>query len=82
MIVCQAFFLKTLNISSDVVKNTFQNKGMCGTYIGEHKRGRSMSGNKTAQEFFVAVNEHIESFPVVKSHYSRKSTKKEYLDSK
>ncbi|CAG9822207.1 unnamed protein product [Phaedon cochleariae] len=82
MRICQAFFLKTLNISGDVVKNAFQNKGPAGTYIGEDKRGKSVPGNKTAPELVAAVKEHIESFPTVRSHYSRKTTKEDYLDSK
>lgn len=80
--ICQAFFLKTLNISADVVKNAFQYKGPSGTYTGEDKRGKSVSGNKTKPELVAAVKCHIESFPTVKSHYSRKTTKKRYLDSK
>ncbi|XP_074026411.1 uncharacterized protein [Leptinotarsa decemlineata] len=57
MRICQAFFLKTLSISGDVVRNAFQNKRPAGTYIGEDKRGKSVSGNKTVPEIVAAVKD-------------------------
>lgn len=50
--------------------------------VGEDKRGRSAPGNKTKPEVLTDVKDHIESFPTVKSHYSRAITKKEYLANK
>lgn len=79
--VCQNFFLKTLHISNVVVLNAFKYKGQTGTYVGSDKRGRSASGNKTKPKIIADVKRHIESFPVVESHYSRKSSKRQYLDS-
>lgn len=79
--VCQAFFLKTLNISNDVVLNAFSHKGPAGTYIGEDKRGKSKPGNKTPDDVVADIKSHIESFPTNESHHARKSTRKKYLDS-
>lgn len=80
--VCQMFFLKTLCISNVVVYNAFKHKGNHNTYEGEDKRGKKEPANKTKPELINFVREHIESFPTVESHYSRRSTKRQYLDSK
>ncbi|XP_063225537.1 uncharacterized protein LOC134532706 [Bacillus rossius redtenbacheri] len=80
--VCQAFFLKTLCISNKVILTAFKHKSMCGSFSGEDLRGKHPPANKTIPEVIEDVKCHIESFPVVESHYSRKSTKRLYLDSK
>ena len=80
--VCQEFFLKTLCISNVVVYNAFNHRASNNTYAGTDKRGKKEPGNKTKPEIITAVKRHIESFPTIPSHYSRKSTKKLYLDSK
>ncbi|XP_072393562.1 uncharacterized protein [Diabrotica undecimpunctata] len=78
--VCRNFFCKTLSISMDVVTHAVINKDCIGTFSGDDKRGRHTPINKTRPELIQQVKSHIESFPSMESHYSRKSTKRQYLD--
>jgi hypothetical protein len=43
------------------------------------QRGKQPSANKTSDEKMQFIRNHIESFPRVESHYTRKDTKREYL---
>nr|CAH7763454.1 unnamed protein product [Callosobruchus chinensis] len=80
--VCKLFFLKTLSISSDVIEYAFAHKGDGGIFQGEDKRGRKAPSNKTREEDVQIVKSHIERFPAMESHYTRKSSRRKYLDSK
>ncbi|KAJ8940580.1 hypothetical protein NQ314_010658 [Rhamnusium bicolor] len=79
--VRKKFFLKTLCISKEVVEHAFEKKGTGALFIGEDNRGKKEPHNKTKPEEIEKVKMHIESFPVMESHYTRKSTR-QYLDSK
>lgn len=52
-----------------------------GSFTDNDKRGRKAPGNKTSESVVALVKTHIESFPVMESHYVRKSSKKLYLNS-
>lgn len=80
--VCKAFFTKTLCISKEVIEHAFLNKGEGQIFIGTDKRGRGPPKNKTKVADIEKVKQHIDSFPVMESHYTRSSTKRKYLDSK
>ncbi|CAG9831092.1 unnamed protein product [Diabrotica balteata] len=80
--VCKAFFTKTLCISKEVVEHAFLNKGEGKIFTGFNKRGRGPPKNKTNIDDIERVKQHIESFPVMESHYTRISTKRKYLDCK
>lgn len=45
------------------------------------RRGQKTPANKTPEDVILRVKAHIESFPVVESHYTRQSSKRLYLDS-
>ncbi|CAG9773351.1 unnamed protein product [Ceutorhynchus assimilis] len=79
--ICQSFFLKTL-ISNYVVLNAFKSRGPSGNFVGEDKRGKSSPPNKTKPEVIDDVKRHIECFPTMESHYSRRDTERLYLDRK
>lgn len=79
--VCHNFFMKTLCISNRVILSAFKDKDDLGHFKGTDKRGRKPPSNKTKEEVAAKVRAHIESFPCVESHYTRKCTQRKYLDS-
>ena len=80
--VCRDFFIKTLSISKEVVGHAFKFKGEEGLFASSDQRGKKEPYNKTKDSDVEVVKKHIESFPVMESHYSRKNTKRKYLDCK
>ena len=52
-----------------------------GILGGHDGRGKKSSSNKTTDEQIAFVKAHIESFPRTESHYCRKETQRQYLDS-
>lgn len=80
--VCQAFFMKTLNINNGPIITAFKNRNSLGLFDGSDGRGKKVSSNKTSEADLTIVKNHIENFPAMESHYRRKSTKRLYLDPK
>ncbi|KAJ8868166.1 hypothetical protein PR048_031975 [Dryococelus australis] len=78
--ICK-YFLKTLCISHGPVENALSEANERGAFTGNDQHGRHESQKKTKPEVIETVKLHIESFPKMESHYFRKSTKQEYLDS-
>lgn len=79
--VCQNFFCNTFKISSSIINNCSKNRGLNGIFMGTDKRIGKMPANITSVESTNYVKEHINLYPRVESHYCRKSSKKQYLDS-
>lgn len=79
--VCQNFFMKTLCVSNRVILSAFEGKDELGHFTNIDNRGRKSPANKTKPEIIAKVNAHIESFPAMESHYTRKSSERKYLDS-
>ena len=50
-----------------------------GTYSGVDQRGRHTPANRTNDRTLDYIKRHIESFPVVESHYVRKTTSRKFL---
>ncbi|CAC5362185.1 unnamed protein product [Mytilus coruscus] len=50
-----------------------------GVFVGIDKRGRHTPHNKTSDAALKAIRSHIESFPVVDGHYTRKDSNRKYL---
>lgn len=76
--VCRAFFESTLGIGKRVIY-TALSKRTHGMFSCYDKRGKDAAVNKLDQETIQPVKNHIESFPRMESHYSRKDSRKEYL---
>ena len=77
--VCKDFFLKTLDIGDKLIRYTLAKK-QHGTIGGLDQRGKHTPHNKTTTENISYIKRHIESFPVVESHYQRKGTKRMFLE--
>ena len=76
--VCKKLFLDTLGIGRKTVDSAMKNN--ChGVFTGRDNRGRHVPANKTTDSKRSLVKEHIESFPLVESHYIRKTSQRKYL---
>ena len=80
--VCKQFFLRTLDISEVPMNSALKERSENNSFVGEDKRGKRTPSNKTPEEDLHHVRRHIESFPITESHYTRKDTKRKYLDQK
>ena len=79
--VCQTMFLETFDITAQVVKTALSKQTDLGT-CDEERRGKHTKRGKQSKEVEKeAIRKHIRSFPRVESHYCRKQTEKEYLES-
>lgn len=76
--ICRDFFMKTLDIKRKTIDYNVSKKKH-GAFGGQDMRGRHKAPNKTEAERISFVEQHIASFPRMESHYSRQSTKKQYL---
>ena len=77
--VCKSFFLSVLNVSATAV-STALSKKQSSSITSPYRRGLDTPGNKTPREKVQFVHKHIESFPALPSHYTRKDSSKTYLD--
>ena len=74
------------NILSENIRHRQENSGLCykkqqnGLFQGTDMRGKMPSANKTSEARVNDVRKHIESFPTVESHYTRKRSKRQYLN--
>ena len=62
-----------------MVYNVHQNKDQATGIVKPDERGRHESHHRVSEEQKRGVLEHINSFPVVESHYCRAKTNKKYL---
>lgn len=76
--VCKSFFLKTLNIGKKVIECALKRK-FHGSFDGTDQRGKHPPANKTNDAAIQYIKHHIESFPRVESHYTRKTTSRQFL---
>ena len=79
--VCNNFFLSSLLISEKRMQVVLDKVRDSPMGFIKDKRGQHVPGNKTIDEKHDEVVQHISSFPVMASHYCRKSSNKLYLAS-
>ena len=77
--VCQAFFLRTLNISHQFASTALQKRMEKDGRTNIHQPRKAH--NALSAEAKALVTRHIDSFPVVESHYTRKHSVRKYLES-
>lgn len=77
--VCKKTFLGILDIGEKTVTYTLNKKK--NHFISTDNRGKHVPKNKISDKDKDPIREHIRSFPKTESHYCRKSTQREYLDS-
>ena len=70
--VCKTAFLSIFGISNGRLNRALQAQASNGGLPHTDQRGRHEPPNKTSPEKLQLVKEHMESFPVYESHYSRK----------
>ncbi|CAK1600206.1 unnamed protein product [Parnassius mnemosyne] len=78
--VCKNYFMSTLCISTGPIETAVKHVDDHGVFTKMDNRGRQAPANKTPGEQIQEVKNHIESFPVIDSHYCRKKTTRKYLE--
>ena len=78
--VCKSFYLSTLAISQKMVCNVHQKKNKLTGMLKLDGRGKHDKHAKVSDEQKNGVISHIDSFPVIESHYCRAKTNKKYLE--
>ncbi|KAL4142222.1 hypothetical protein QTP88_004723 [Uroleucon formosanum] len=79
--VCQKMFLQTLAISDKVVDNVCK-RLITSPVLNKDMRGKHSNRPLSMKEDVKnAIRKHINSFPIVDSHYVRENTAKKYLES-
>lgn len=76
--VCKEFFLGTLAISEAFTYHALHHKEE-GHFCGMERRGKCTPSNKISNDRIQFVKDHIDSFPRVPGHYTRKDSNREYL---
>lgn len=76
--VCKSFYMATIAVGSSFIDNAMKGKED-GCFKGTDKRGKHVPYNKTSSDQKQFVKEHINSFPKVAGHYTRKDTNREFL---
>ncbi|XP_053395869.1 uncharacterized protein LOC128556009 [Mercenaria mercenaria] len=80
--VCKTFYLATLDITSAKVDSALNQSSQLTGFPTDDSRGKhNVRPNKIHSTIIDDIKDHINSFPRVESHYCRKSSVKEYLDS-
>lgn len=77
--VCQMFFLNTLGISFRTVRTSLKKVTVTGTIEKDKRGGRRESLIENDSIIRKMIEQHIERFPKVESHYCRENSSREYL---
>ena len=77
--VCKNFYLSTLAVSQKMVYNVHDKKDKVTGILKADGRGKHNKHHRVSEDQREEVIAHINSFPVVDSHYCRAKTKKKYL---
>lgn len=81
--ICRTMFLNTLAIKKGVLNFAIKKRAPnSSTITTEHDRRGGYGTSKIKEESISFLKDHIKKFPTLPSHYSRRDTNKQYLDSK
>ena len=78
--VCKSYYLATLAVSQKMVYNVHEKKDPVSGVIKVDGRGKHSNHFKVDEVQRKFVIDHINSFPVIESHYCRAKTNKKYLE--
>ena len=78
--VCKSFYLSTLAVSQKMIYGVHEKKEEVCVIVKPDGRGKHNNHYKVTQEEKEKVIAHINSFPVIDSHYCRAKTNKKYLE--
>lgn len=78
--VCKSYYLSTLAVSQKMVYNVHEKKCAVSGVVDTDSRGRKSHSNVTKEQREIVIA-HINSFPVIDSHYCRAKTNKKYVQS-
>lgn len=79
MPVCKTFFLNTLQIGEQVVYTTMEKVKRAKEGLSDSRGKHTNRPNKMDTATENTIKAHIDLFPKVESHYTRKTSKRQYL---
>lgn len=79
--VCRSFFMNTLNVSEKVIRTVLAKMDSSGFIEKDNRGGRSAEAALKDEAKRKLIENHISRFPRVESHYCRKDSTREYLNS-
>ncbi|KAK3776185.1 hypothetical protein RRG08_063728 [Elysia crispata] len=77
--VCRAFFINTLDIKRELVYKVLRRQSTTGG-LKPSCQGKHGKQKRIGEASLQGVRDHINSFPLVESHYCRARTERKYLD--
>ncbi len=77
--VCKEFFMGTLAIRHSIIETALRKSSSSGHCEEDDGRGQTAAHNKLSEDALKKIRKHIESFPVMESHYCRRDTRRKYF---
>lgn len=79
--ICQKLFLNTLGITEKIMRTALEKLQDTGVILKDRRGGRCKAAVEIDQANRKLIENHINRFPRVESHYCRSNTSREYLHS-
>ena len=76
--ICKSYYLSTLAVSQKMIYNVHEKKNPITGVVKADGRGKKCHSNVTKEQREIVIA-HINSFPVIDSHYCRAKTNKKYV---
>lgn len=80
-IYSKIMFLKTFSTSEKIVSNVSKKLAVSPVILEDQRGSHKNRPHIISREVTVCIKQHISMFPAVNSHYTRKDSKKQYLES-
>lgn len=78
--VCKGCFMKTFDETNMFITLALMNRNSnVSGQVSDDKRGLDSPANKTSEQKLKEVQDHINSFPLYESHYTRRKSTRKYL---